>query len=158
MVRTTALLTAGFAATLLGGTLLASAPAQAGASTGTWRNGMVAGPYGVGYYRGYGYRPARYGYRPARYYRRYNNGGALAAGLIGGLALGALAAAPAYSYPAYSYPAYPATAYPGYYGAGYYGTGYNDAGYYGGSVCYPVDRRFVDGWGRVFIRRTQVCE
>jgi hypothetical protein len=154
MVRTKALLMAGFAAMVLGGTLLmTSAPAQAGASTGTWRNGMVAGPYGVGYYRGYGYRPARYGYRPARAYRRYNNGGALAAGLIGGLALGALAAAPAYSYPAYSYPAYsypayPATAYPG----------YDGTGYYGGTVCYPVNRRFVDGWGRVFVRPTQVCE
>jgi hypothetical protein len=153
MVRTKALLMAGFAAMVLGGTLLTSAPAQAGAGTGTWRNGMVAGPYGVGYYRGYGYRPARYGYRPARAYRRYNNGGAVAAGLIGGLALGALAAAPAYSYPAYSYPAYsypayPATAYPG----------YDGTGYYGGTVCYPVNRRFVDGWGRVFVRRTQVCE
>jgi hypothetical protein len=153
MVRTNALLTAGFAAMVLGGTLLSSAPAQAGASTGTWRNGMVAGPYGVGYYRGYGYRPAGYGYRPARAYRRYNNGGALAAGLIGGLALGALAAAPAYSYPAYSYPAYsypayPATAYPG----------YDGTGYYGGTVCYPVNRRYIDGWGRVFVRPTQVCE
>jgi hypothetical protein len=148
MVRTKALLTAGFAAMVLGGTLLSSAPAQAGASTGTWRNGMVAGPYGVGYYRGYGYRPAGYGYRPARAYRRYNNGGALAAGLIGGLALGALAAAPAYSYPAYSYPAYPATAYPG----------YDGTGYYGGTVCYPVNRRYIDGWGRVFVRPTQVCE
>jgi hypothetical protein len=27
-----------------------SAPVQAGESTGTWRNGMVAGPYGPGYY------------------------------------------------------------------------------------------------------------
>ena len=78
MVRTKALLMAGFAAMVLGGTLLTSAPAQAGAGTGTWRNGMVAGPYGVGYYRGYGYRPARYGYRPARAYRRYNIGVELA--------------------------------------------------------------------------------
>jgi len=151
MVRTKAILTVGFAAMTLGGALLASAPAEAGASTGTWRNGMVAGPRGVGYYGGYAARPARYGYRP--YYRRHNNAGAVAAGVIGGLALGALAAQPAYSYPAYSYPAYPVTAYPGSNGTGYYG-----AGYYGAPACYTVRRRFVDDWGRVFVRRTQVCE
>ncbi|MBZ6074701.1 hypothetical protein [Microvirga puerhi] len=33
-------------AILLGGAV----PAQAGAGTGTWRNGMVEGPYGPGYY------------------------------------------------------------------------------------------------------------
>ena len=64
-----------------------------------------------------------------------------------------LAAQPAYSYPAYSYPAYPVTAYPGSNGTGYYG-----AGYYGAPACYTVRRRFVDDWGRVFVRRTQVCE
>src|SRR3954454_4055928 len=101
MFRTHATLKAGLAALMLGGAILASATsAEAGAGTGTWRNGMVAGPYGAGYY-GHGYGPARYGYR-----RSHGNGGAVAAGLIGGLALGALATAPAYSYPAY--PAYPA--------------------------------------------------
>ena len=50
MVRTKAILTVGFAAMTLGGALLASAPAEAGASSGTWRNGMVAGARGVGYY------------------------------------------------------------------------------------------------------------
>ncbi len=150
MFRGKALLTAGFATLALGGALLTSEPAEAGSRTGTWRNGMVAGPAGVGYYGGYGYRPARYGYRAPGYYRRSNNGGALAAGLIGGLALGALASAPAYSYPAYSYPAYPAypASYPAYYGAGYYA----------GPACYTVRRRFVDDWGRVFVRRTQVCD
>ncbi len=150
MVRSKSVLTAGFAVLALGGALLASAPAEAGASTGTWRNGMVAGPRGVGYYGGYGYgyRPAGYGYRPYGYYRRHNNGGAVAAGLIGGLALGALAAQPAYSYPAYSYPAYPVTSYPGYYGTGYYG----------GSSCYTVRERIVDEWGEVVVRRTQICE
>lgn len=70
----------------LGGAVLAwSVPAEAGASTGTWRNGMVAGPYGVGYYGGYrpafggyygrsygyygSYRPAYYGYGYRPYYR-----------------------------------------------------------------------------------------
>jgi hypothetical protein len=141
MFRTHATLKAGLAALMLGGTILASATsAEAGASTGTWRNGMVAGPYGAGYY-GHGYGPARYGYR-----RSHGNGGAVAAGLIGGLALGALATAPAYSYPAY--PAYPAAA-PGYYG---------DTTVYDAPACYTVRRRFVDAWGRPFIRREQVCE
>jgi hypothetical protein len=54
--------------------------------------------YGYGprpYWRGY--RPAYYGYgygNPYGYYRPYDNGGAVVAGLIGGLALGAIANAP----------------------------------------------------------------
>ena len=175
-------------ALVLGGALLAStAPADAGARTGTWRNGMVAGasspeaysswrggfrggyggaPIGIayrprGFYGGYrpsyygGYRPSYgygyrrafyggygpaygYGYRP--YYRRRNSGAALAAGLIGGVALGSLATAP------YRY-SYPAT-YGGYYGASYYG----------GPVCHTVRRRAVDAWGRLIITRRQICE
>jgi hypothetical protein len=106
--------------------------ADAGMRTGTWRNGMVAGPYGIGwygpnssfapahrgyyggyyrgyygggyggygspgYYGGYSYSPAYYGdygYYPGYYYRkrRSNAGAALAAGLIGGMALGAILA------------------------------------------------------------------
>jgi hypothetical protein len=149
MFRTKATLTAGLAALALGGAVLASAPAEAGASTGTWRNGMVAGPYGAGYYGGGGYRARGYGYRPAYGYHRSrsNYGGAAAAGLIGGLALGALATAPAYSYPAYPYPPAP-VGYGGYYGAGAYGA----------PACYTVRRRFVDEWGRVFVRPTQVCQ
>lgn len=69
----------------LGGGVLASAPAEAGASTGTWRNGMVAGPRGVGCYdrscavRNYGYgreRPSyrsSYGYRPVQAYPAYRS-------------------------------------------------------------------------------------
>jgi len=71
-------------------------------------------------------------------------GGAVAAGVIGGMALGALASRPAYEYPAS--PAYSTS--PGYYGAPAY-----DA-----PPCYTVRRRFVDDWGRVVIRRDQVCE
>jgi hypothetical protein len=38
-------------AVIAAGSVLATAlPAEAGASTGTWRNGMVAGPYGAGHY------------------------------------------------------------------------------------------------------------
>jgi hypothetical protein len=147
MFRTKATLKAGFAALALGGAILASATsAEAGASTGTWRNGMVAGPYGAGYYGRHAYNPAGYGYRPAYggYHRSHGHGGgAVAAGLIGGLALGALATAPAYSYPAYP------VASPGYYGA---------TTVYEAPACYTVRRRFVDAWGRAFVRREQVCE
>jgi hypothetical protein len=76
----------GLAAFVFCGAVLAlSAPAGAGASTGTWRNGMQAGPYGPGYYgpdgsyygppryyggrRGY-YRGPRY-YAPRGYYEGY---------------------------------------------------------------------------------------
>jgi hypothetical protein len=95
----------------------------------------------------YNHRAANYGHRP--YYRRdrSNVGGAVAAGLIGGLALGALASTPAYSYPAYSYPAYPASQ-PGYYRTQVYPA----------PACYTTTRRYVDEWGRRVTRRTQVCE
>jgi hypothetical protein len=59
----------------LGVGVFAAAPAEAGASTGTWRNGMVAGPYGVGCYdrscaaRNYGYGRERRSYRSSYRYR-----------------------------------------------------------------------------------------
>ena len=134
---------AALGAVALGGTLLiGSAPANAGASTGTWRNGMVAGPYGVGHY---GYRPAvgrwHGGYRPYHHgYRSRDNFGAVAAGFVGGLALGALATAPyRYSYP---------VTYRGYHGPGFYAA----------PACYTVTRRGVDAWGRLVRVRTQVCD
>ena len=75
---------------------------------------------------------------------RRGHGAAVAAGVIGGLALGAIAAgaasnayaapvAPGYAYPAYGRPAY-------------------------GGECYEVRRRYVDDWGRRFTRRETVCE
>jgi len=80
-------------AVLVGGAVaVQTTPAEAGASTGTWKYGA---PY-RGYRGGYTYRGG-YGYRP---YRRYG-GGAVAAGVATGLALGAAAAAPYYGYPAY---------------------------------------------------------
>jgi hypothetical protein len=73
----------GFSVLAVCGALAAwSLPAQAGSGTGTWRNGMVAGPAGVGYYgfdgRYYGERrrSSRRGYvrenrRPSRSYGGY---------------------------------------------------------------------------------------
>lgn len=95
--------------------------------------------YRPAYYgrRYYGYRPAYYGRRyygyPYRYYRRSSNGGAVAAGLVGGLALGAIASAasnPYYYRPAYYRPA---------------------------RTCFTERRRIVNRYGRVVVRRVQTC-
>src|SRR5215204_4611883 len=125
---------AGLAALTLGGCMLAvSAPAEAG-----YRGAYYGGP---GFYRPY-YRPAYYGgYYGRPYYRPRYGGGAVAAGLIGGLALGALATSSAYAAPYYAGPRYVAT--PGY-------------GY--GSACTITKTRFVDDWGRVVVRKTKVCD
>jgi hypothetical protein len=65
----------GLAALSIGAALAWSAPAEAGRRTGTWRNGMVAGPYGPGYYAVYGYRGSHRGpwgsYGPYYYRSRY---------------------------------------------------------------------------------------
>jgi hypothetical protein len=77
------LLRTGLAALMLSGVVaIWSHPVQAGESTGTWRNGMVAGPYGPGFYgpdgsyygNGRSYRRRGYAqeyYRPSRSHRRY---------------------------------------------------------------------------------------
>lgn len=129
-------LMAGAAAlTLGGGMLVQSAPAQAQFYYGGGYGGYYARPVATGYYgRGYGYgygHPYRYGYR------RYNNGGAVAAGVIGGLALGALAANAAR--PAY-YGGYPA---------------YRTVGYAPG--CYVTRERRVNRFGELVVRRVRVC-
>src|SRR5262245_44531806 len=75
----TATLKAGLTVLAFGGAVLAwSAPAGAGASTGTWRNGMQVGPYGPGYYSPYGggYAPRRSYAPPRSYGRRGYYGGA----------------------------------------------------------------------------------
>lgn len=123
----TAVVTGLIAATTLGGMATLTMPAEA-APRG-WRYGHVGHPYGFGG-RHWGWR-------------RHNNGGAVAAGLISGLAIGALAASaahPAYGY-GYSY------GHSSYYPAYDYGPG-----------CYTVRRRYVDAWGGVMIRRVRVCE
>jgi hypothetical protein len=69
------------------------------------------------------------------YYHRYGHGygGAVAAGIIGGLALGAIAAAAA-SPPVYAAPVVAAPV-----------------------SCTIVRRQFVDRYGRLVTRHTQVC-
>jgi len=108
----------GLAALTLGGVALTSLPDTA-----------EARPYRYGY----GYAP-RVVYGPGPYYyRRRNYGGAVAAGVIGGLALGALAAsaatAPVYAAPAYGY----------------------------GPVCRVVRRQVYDAYGRLVIRDVRTC-
>ena len=119
---------AGLAALTLGAGMLASAaPAEAG-----YRGAYYGGP---GFYRPY-YRPAYYGGYYGRPYYRRHHGGAVAAGLIGGLALGALAASSAHAAP------YPVAA----------------PAYDYGPSCTITKTRFVDDWGRVVIRKTKVCD
>ncbi|MGU3468450.1 hypothetical protein ACLBXO_26720 [Methylobacterium sp. C33D] len=79
---------------------------------------------------------------------RAGDGGAIAAGIIGGLALGGLAAAAA-SQPRYApYPAY---------GYGYgYGYGYRRV-YYAPRDCWIQRRRARDDFGNVYYRRVRVC-
>src|SRR4051794_23884052 len=97
------MVTAGLASMVMVTVPASVTTAQAGASTGTWRNGAVAGQrYGYGPRNGYG---PRYGYSGG--YRHRNNAGPAVAGLIGGLALGAIAAGSSPSYGSgYGYPAY----------------------------------------------------
>ncbi len=113
------------------GALAAATPAEAQYRA----RGGYQGAYFGGYNQGAFHRGAyhRGGYYRGGTYRR-NAGGALAAGLIGGLALGAIGsaiAAPSYGYaPAYGY-GY------GYAPAGYgYGYGYNSVYDYGSNPVY----------------------
>jgi len=153
------LLIAGVAALTVSGTTVA--PTSADAQVYFGRGGHWGGsPYygrawgGRGYWGGYrpagywgGYRPYGYwgGYRPVGYYPRYgygygypyyyrrrSNAGAVAAGLVGGLALGAIAANAAR--PAYYYPSTTVAA-----------------------SCWFERRRAFDRFGRRVITRVQVC-
>ena len=72
---------------------------------------------------------------PAQAGHKYHHGGAIAAGVIGGLALGAVAAS---AYPAYGYGAYPV---------------------YVGRRCYTVREPVFNSWGDVvYTRRVRVCD
>jgi hypothetical protein len=115
---------------------------------------------------------------------RSRRGAAVAAGIIGGLALGAIAASaarPAYAYPSYGYThpsygyGYSGGYYPssnGYYGSNYYGSNYYGSNYYGGDygpvagygdayydapVCYWQRRRVAIDPYTVVVRRVRVC-
>jgi hypothetical protein len=68
------------------------------------------------------------------------NGGAVAAGVVGGLAVGAIIGSQANR---------------GYYGGpGYYESGYQPV--YGG--CHVERQQFEDGYGRIRTRRVRVCD
>jgi hypothetical protein len=162
-----------FKATLLGaaaalsvgvGTFVTAAPAEAQIvtsgpvyRTGAFRGGYV-GPRVVTNHGYYGHRVVNRGYYGGHhgyYGRRYrNNGGAVAAGLIGGLALGALATS-SYNYGYGGYGGYaPVT----------YGYGYAPArsyGYapvsYGYGDCFIERRVRVNRFGERVIRDVQVC-
>ena len=68
------------------------------------------------------------------------NGGAIAAGVVGGLAVGAIIGSQANR---------------GYYGGpGYYESGYQPV--YGG--CHTERQQFDDGYGRIRTRRVRVCD
>jgi hypothetical protein len=69
------------------------------------------------------------------------NGGAVAAGVVGGLAVGAIVGSQANR---------------GYYGGpGYYESGYQPV--YGGG-CHIERQQVEDGYGRIHIRRVRVCD
>lgn len=75
---------------------------------------------------------------------RAGDGGAIAAGIIGGLALGGLAAAAASQARYAPYPAYG------------YGYGYRRV-YYAPRDCWTQRRRARDDFGNVYFRRVRVC-
>lgn len=69
------------------------------------------------------------------------NGGAVAAGVVGGLAVGAIVGSQVNR---------------GYYGGpGYYESGYQPV--YGGG-CHVERQQFEDGYGRIRVRRVRVCD
>lgn len=109
------------ALTLFGGVTLGAAPVEAGQRTGTWK-----------------YYPGPYPYRS-----RSNEGAALAAGLIGGLAIGAMAgsaAAPRDNPPTYAYPAY------------------GDPRYMPRRDCYTTQHRVTDPWGATRTHTSTYCD
>jgi hypothetical protein len=126
------------AALTLGGAMLAStAPAEA-----QWRGGWHGGGWHGARWGGGAWRGGGWGYRPAYWggHRRHWGGGAVAAGLVGGLALGALASRPYY--------------YGGYYP---YGSYYAPVAYGYGGDCWVERRVRINRWGERVVRRIQVC-
>jgi hypothetical protein len=129
------LLLAGIAALTLGGATMTPTPADAQMYYGTGAYYGGSPYYGRGYWGGPrpgGWYPRRAYYGGYPYYRRRSNTGAVAAGLIGGLALGAIAANAAR--PAYYYPATTVA-----------------------TSCWIERRRTYDRFGRIVISRVEVC-
>jgi hypothetical protein len=138
--------------------------AEAGMRTGTWRNGMVAGPYGIGWYgpRGYYGGPAYGGWRYGGYHPGSYGGYGYPSRFYGGYGY-----APAY-YGGYGYD-------PGYY---YYRERRSNAGaalatgLIGGMAlgaiiagsaaraaprCYVAPRRVISSSGYTYTRRVRLC-
>ncbi|HVL71443.1 MAG TPA: hypothetical protein VM434_06105 [Beijerinckiaceae bacterium] len=133
-LKKTALLGAAAAVAFGIGSFAAPAPAEAQWGPG-WRHAGYARPY-------YGpprvHRRVAYGY-PVYRHRRPNPGPAIAAGVIGGLALGAIASQ-AYAQPYYA-PVY--------------------GGYYSPVVvqrrCWTEQQITFDPWGRQYVQHVRVC-
>src|SRR5215216_626478 len=121
--RLTRVLATSALATTLAGSIATSSQAMPLPVTSVQEIAGTAPTEQVQWWRGRGWGGYGWGWR-----RPYYGGGALAAGLVGGLALGTLAAG-AGSYYGYGYPSYYGYGYPSYYGSGY--------GYYPSSYAYP---------------------
>ena len=123
---------AGIAALTLGGAAIASATPAEAQWGGGWRH-HGGWRHGGFHHAGWCHGGFHHGYR--HYHRPHFGGGAVAAGLVGGLALGALAASPAYGY----------------------GYGYAPVAYGYGGECFVERRRSIDPWGRVVVRKIRTC-
>src|SRR5829696_4032071 len=125
----TRILATGVLAVTLTGSIVSSSQAMPLPVTSVQEIAGSAPTEQVQWWRGRGWGGYGWGWR-----RPYYGGGALAAGLIGGLALGSLAAS-AGSYYGYGYPSYYGSGY-GYYPSSYAYPGYS-YGYYPSSYAYP---------------------
>jgi len=146
-------------AVAIGGMILTTAaPAEA-----QYRRGWAGhGGNWAGHGGGWGGRQYGRGYPGVYHGRRSNAGGAIAAGIIGGLALGALAASASQSYGhgGYGYrqgyyappPRYRVRR--TYYRPAYAGWSSYDDGW---GQCRIVRRRVVDNWGHVRVRPVRIC-
>jgi hypothetical protein len=151
-------------AVAIGGMILATAaPAEAQYRRG-WagHGGGWAGHGGGwgGHGGGWGGRNYGRGYPGVYHGRRSNAGGAIAAGIIGGLALGALAASATQSYGHGGYQQGYYAPPPRYhvrrthYRAAPVGWSGHDDGW---DQCRIVRRRVVDNWGYVRVRPVRIC-
>src|SRR5215213_10031280 len=125
----TRILATGVLAVTLTGSIVSSSQAMPLPVTSVHEIAGAAPTEQVQWWRGRGWGGYGWGWRRPSY-----GGGALAAGLIGGLALGSLAAS-AGSYYGYGYPSYYGSGY-GYYPSSYAYPGYS-YGYYPASYAYP---------------------